>query len=144
MGSEVLPQKLNAREEPATPGEVDFSHGQLARTDDRGCVQGVSIEALQHARLVFWANTTDEVQPVDAGVGRMLKVEVGRQLDIWLAQSDNLDKWENNALTASDRRVLITPWVGAAMEIADNRPGCRFRLFKTCGMAMAVDGSGDD
>ena len=74
----------------------------------------------------------------------MLKVEVVKQLDIWLAQSDNLDKWESNALTASDRRVLITPWVGAAMEIVDNRPGCRFRLFDSCGMAMTVDSSGDD
>ena len=60
---------------------------------------------------------------MDAGAGRMLKVEVGKQLDIWLGQSDILDKWESNALTASDRRVLITQWVGAAMEIVDNRPG---------------------
>ena len=52
MGSEVLPQKLDAREEPATPGEVDTFDGQLARADDV-CVQGVSIEAFQLARLFF-------------------------------------------------------------------------------------------
>ncbi|CAB1110560.1 unnamed protein product [Ectocarpus sp. CCAP 1310/34] len=52
---------------------------------------------------------TDEVQPVDAGAGRFLKVEVGRQMDIiWLEQSDNLERWETASLTASDRRVLIT------------------------------------
>ena len=39
----------------------------------------------EHCNTLAWyfpANNTDEVQPVDAGVGRMLKVEVGRQLDI--------------------------------------------------------------
>ena len=92
----------------------------------------------------FPANNTDEVQPVDAGVGRMLKVEVGRQLDIWLGQADNLEKWESNKLTASDRRVLITQWVGPAMDIVDNRPDYRFRLFEKCGMAMTVGGSGDE
>ena len=84
----------------------------------------------------FPVNNTDEVQPVDAGVGRMLKVEVGRQLDIWLGQADNLEKWESDKLTASDRRVLITQWVGPAMDIVDNRPDYRFRLFEKCGMAM--------
>ena len=74
----------------------------------------------------------------------MLNVEVGRQLDIWLGQADNLEKWESNKLTASDRRVLITQWVGPAMDIVDNRPDYRFRLFGKCGMAMTVDGSGDE
>ncbi|CAB1105649.1 unnamed protein product [Ectocarpus sp. CCAP 1310/34] len=69
---------------------------------------------------------TDEVQPVDAGAGRFIKVEAGRQMDIWLEQSDNLERWETAALTASGRRAF------------------RFRLFEKCGMAMTVDGSGDD
>ena len=29
------------------------------------------------------------------------------------------------------------------MDIVDNRPDNRFRLFENCGMAMTVDGSGD-
>ena len=101
----------------------------------------------EHCNTLAWyfpANKTDQVQPVDAGVGRMLKVEVGRQLDIWLGQADNLEKWESNKLTASDRRVLITQWVGPAMDIVDSRPDYRFRLFENCGMAMTVDGSGDE
>ena len=101
----------------------------------------------KHCNTLAWffpANNTDEVQPVDAGLGRFLKCEVGKQLDQWLEQSDNLEKWETNALTASDRRVLITQWVGAAMDKVDNRPEYRFRLFEKCGMAMTVDGSGDE
>ena len=30
------------------------------------------------------------------------------------------------------------------MDIVDNRPDYRFRLFEKCGMAMTVDGSGDE
>ncbi|CAB1106322.1 unnamed protein product [Ectocarpus sp. CCAP 1310/34] len=50
------------------------------------------------------------------------------EMDIWLEQSDNLERWETASLTvtASDRRAY------------------RYRLFEKCGMAMTVDGSGDD
>eukprot|EP00903_Cladosiphon_okamuranus_P011389 g10732.t1 len=101
----------------------------------------------KHCNTLAWyfpANTTDELQPVDAGAGRMLKVEVGKQQDAWLEQSDNIERWESNDLTASDRRVLITQWVGSAMQKLDDREEYRFRLFEKCGMAMTVDGSGDD
>ena len=65
---------------------------------------------------------TDALQPIDAGLGALIKVEVGKQLDIWLENGDNLERWESNALTASDRRVLLTKWVATAVDIVDNRP----------------------
>lgn len=74
----------------------------------------------------------------------MLKVEVERQLDNWIGQGDNLEKWISNWLTASDLRVHITQWMGAAMETMDKHPGYRFRLFEKCGMAMTVEGTGDE
>ncbi|CAB1113736.1 unnamed protein product [Ectocarpus sp. CCAP 1310/34] len=49
----------------------------------------------KHCNTLAWygpSECTDEVQPVDAGAGRFLKVEVGRQMDIWLEQSDNLER----------------------------------------------------
>ncbi|CAB1108496.1 unnamed protein product [Ectocarpus sp. CCAP 1310/34] len=63
---------------------------------------------------------TDEVQPVDAGAGRFFKVEVGRQMDIWLEQPEQ-------------------PW----QDSTANRPSDT-AFPKKCGMAMTVDGSGDD
>ena len=90
------------------------------------------------------AECTDEVQPVDAGAGRFLKVEIGRRLDMWLEQSDNLERWESKSLTASDRRVLMTQWMGEATQLLNSRQEYRFRLFEKCGMAMTVDGSGDE
>ena len=55
-------------------------------------------------------NKTDEVQPVDDGMGRQIKCYMGQEEDGWLEDDDNLEKWEANALTASDRRVLIATW----------------------------------
>ncbi|CAB1118460.1 unnamed protein product [Ectocarpus sp. CCAP 1310/34] len=71
----------------------------------------ISDGALQNARLLLFSGQHH---------GRMLKVEVGRQLDDWLKQADNIEKWESNGLMASDRRVLITQWVGAAAEDMNN------------------------
>ena len=51
-------------------------------------------------------NETDQVQPIDRGLGRQVKIYLGQQLDEWLDDDDNLDKWTSNQLTASDRRIL--------------------------------------
>ena len=40
---------------------------------------------------------TDALQPIDAGLGAFIKVEVGKQLDIWFENGDNLERWESNA-----------------------------------------------
>ena len=51
---------------------------------------------------------TDALQPIDSGLGAFIKVEVRKQLDLWVENGDNLERWESNALTASDGRVLLT------------------------------------
>ena len=72
---------------------------------------------------------TDSLQPIDAGLGALIKVEVGKHLDLWLGNGTNLERWESNALTASDRLVLLTKRVAAAVDTVDNRPNHRLRLF---------------
>ena len=87
---------------------------------------------------------TDEVQPVDAGYGRLFKVLVGKSLDAWLLNGDNVERLESNKLTASDRRVLITQWVGEAAKQIDSDIRYRRRLFEKTGLAMTADGSDDN
>ena len=52
-------------------------------------------------------NETDQVQPIDRGLGRQIKVYIGQLMDEWLDDDENLSKWEDNSLTASDPRVLL-------------------------------------
>ena len=87
---------------------------------------------------------TDEVQPVDAGYGKLFKVYVGQALDKWLLDGDNVEKWESNKLTASDRRILITQRTGEAAKKIDSDSAYRKRLFEKTGLAMTADGSDDD
>ena len=78
---------------------------------------------LKECNTLLWLlppKCTDEVQPVDAGYGRLFKVLVGKSLDAWLLNGDNVERWESNKLTASDRRVLITQWVGEAAKQIDS------------------------
>ena len=37
-------------------------------------------------------NKTDQVQPVDRGLGRHIKLYLGQEMDAWLDDDDNLDK----------------------------------------------------
>ncbi|CAB1107186.1 unnamed protein product [Ectocarpus sp. CCAP 1310/34] len=108
---------------------------------------------LPKARSIFimdnlHAQTTDEFKEYLAKHCNTLAwygpSECTDEIDKWLEQSANLERWETASLTASDRRVLITQWMGAAMARLNSQQAYRYRLFEKCGMAMTVDGSGDD
>jgi hypothetical protein len=63
---------------------------------------------------------TDLWQPVDCGDGKLFKDLVTQLYYHWLDSDENLDRWCGNAgrgrLSAKQRRVLITQWVGKAQE----------------------------
>lgn len=63
-----------------------------------------------HMQTQVPPNKTDQVQPVDDGLGREIKWNMGKEEDEWLEDDDNLIKWEDNKLTASDRRILLAQW----------------------------------
>ena len=63
-------------------------------------------------------NETDQVQPIDRGLGRQVTIYIGQQLDEWLEDDNNLDKWEDNKLSASDRRILLATWYDKAVRKA--------------------------
>ena len=102
---------------------------------------------LKECNTLLWPlppKCTDEVQPVDAGYWRLFKVLVGKSLDAWRLHGDNVERWESNKLTASDRRALITQWVGEAAKQIDSDIRYRRRLFEKTGLAMTADGSDDN
>lgn len=120
---------------------ADNLHGQT--TDE---FKSVLMEKCNTLLWLLPTKCTDEVQPVDAGYGRLFKVYVGKFLDKWLLEADHVELWESNKLTASQRRVLITQWVGEAAKKIDVDMGVEYRrrLFEKTGLAMTADGSDDD
>ena len=88
-------------------------------------------------------NETDQVQPIDRGLGRHIKIYIGQLMDEWLDDDDNLSKWENNELTASDRRVLLATWYYKATVRALEGEAKR-KYFEHAGALLTADGSDDD
>ena len=90
---------------------------------------------------------TDIWQPVDAGYGSMIKRLVTQEQDKWLEMDENFDRWAGNGkpLSASDRRILISHWVGEAHKRLQEANYDKFRrnCFEKTGCLMTADGSDD-
>eukprot|EP00794_Sanderia_malayensis_P013638 gene13638-15064_t len=86
---------------------------------------------------------TDKCQPVDQGEGYMIKQLIGQELDKYLEEDDNLEKWQTS-LTAGERRILLTKWVGEAWEKLNTNLSYRKKLFQKTGLLMTADGSDDE
>ena len=50
---------------------------------------------------------TDKVQPIDAGIGRMFKKKIENEMDKWLDEKENIEKWHDK-ISARQRRILMT------------------------------------
>ena len=83
------------------------------------------------------------MQPIDRGLGRHVKIYLGQQMDEWMDDDDNLTKWEENSLTASDRRILLGSWFYKATLRALEGDAKR-KYFEHAGALLTADGSDDD
>ena len=82
-------------------------------------------------------------QPIDNGIGRALKLRMGRCLEEWLAEDHNLDDWSTpGKMTERDRRILLTKIVGSAWEKLCSEISFE-NVSKSTGALMTIDGSED-
>ena len=85
--------------------------------------------------------------PVDNGLGAMWKAKIGEIQEVWLENDDNALKWDNDTMTASEKRVVLTAWAGEAWEwccSGEEKRGCLRRYLEKAGAMMTMDGTGDD
>ena len=89
---------------------------------------------------------TDIVQPVDAGAGATFINLYTQAQDEWLDDATNLELWESGKLDASQRRILMTRWVGDAYRkfISAKYDNARLSWFRKTGCLMSADGTDDD
>lgn len=88
---------------------------------------------------------------MDAGYAAEVKVEMARLQDEWMDTPENLDKWCSGVLTAGDRRILLTHWLGVAVEVVHSKEANKktgktslWKYFEKTGCLMTIDGSGDE
>jgi hypothetical protein len=70
---------------------------------------------------LFPTGVTDELQTIDDCIGNMVKTHMGRSHTEWLAETDangrsNLERMLAREVTASERRILLTRWLGDAWD----------------------------
>ena len=95
-----------------------------------------------HNNCFSWLlpKTTSATQPVDAGLGRLVKFFVGKEFEDWLEPDDNLHLWEAGKLSASEKRILVAKFVGAAWDhifLSGKYNPAAF--FKKTGCLMTLD-----
>ena len=93
-------------------------------------------------------NATDSWQPIDSGIGRILKKLIFDEQEEWLEEGDNIDRWLGNAdppITASERRILMSQWAGAAHDklMSSDYDDFRKGAFQRTGTLITADGSDD-
>ena len=76
-------------------------------------------KAVSDLKDVNWyglKNANDLCQVIDAGLAQMLKILVGHKHRSWLDEGENAERWYGHGqpFSASERRILITDWVGDA------------------------------
>ena len=95
-------------------------------------------------------NGTHFWQPVDAGPGKVFKSRIKQEQNIWLELDENIEIWLGNdecKLSAKDRRILITGWVGNAYRKAskdEKFQSMLYRSFEKTGCLITADGSEDE
>ncbi|EDO41481.1 predicted protein [Nematostella vectensis] len=89
---------------------------------------------------------TDLWQPVDAGYSQLLKTLVGQAHSAWLNDDENSEKWLGSALSAKERRILITHWAGDAYAklLSPEYDGVRLRVWQKSGCLMTANGVDDE
>ena len=95
------------------------------------------------------ANATNVWQPVDCGYGQLYKAQIAIAQEEWLEDDENIERWLGNdgkKLTASERRILISKWVGEAHRkiISSQYDKVRWRAFEKTGCLITADGSEDE
>ena len=84
---------------------------------------------------------TNLVQPLDVAFNEEFKAAVSHHQDEHVREI--LELYLNSSLTASNRRILITKWVGAAWEEASQKKEMVRHAFEKCGISVPIDGSND-
>lgn len=75
-------------------------------------------------------NHTDNVQPINAGIGKLFKTKIGEALDSWpwLEDHDHLHLWHDKI---SDARLRLTGFTDLDLDLCYSNTLCE-RIFHVC------------
>ena len=108
-------------------------------------------DAVKALRGLAWfgePGATDMWKPVDRGYASTLKALIKNEFFNWLDDDENMKKWygEDSHITASEKRILVTHWVGNAYRKlkSSKYDSFRWRMFEKTGWLITEDGNEDE
>ena len=99
------------------------------------------LSSLQTHPMYIPGGTTGLIQPLDVVVNAPFKAFVKQLADKHI--HDNLDAYVQGTISAKERRVLFTKWVGEAWDHVCLQKESIIRSFRKCGISLPIDGSMD-
>ena len=85
---------------------------------------------------------TSLVQPVDVSFNKPFKGTVEKIANQYM--QEHLEEYVHGTISARERRILFTSWVGQAWDEVCADREMIIRSFKKCGIALAIDSSEDE
>ena len=82
---------------------------------------------------------TSRVQPLDVSFNKPFKDAVRQRFEKY--HEENLQRYTEGKMSASERRVLVTKWLGKAWKEVGSNRDMVVRSFKKCGISLSLDGS---
>ena len=102
-----------------------------------------TVKKLLKKHKIFQVNVppgcTSRVQVVEVSINRPFKDEIRSLFEDHLDKK--LDQYVDVKINASQRRVLMTKWVGEVWSKVRKMKDCIIHSFKKCGFSVALDGS---
>ena len=124
---------------PPTTG----STGKILAADVHRVQQTDGVKALLKKKNTELVNVppgcTSRIQLLDVSFNKPFKDVVRQQFEKHL--EENLQRYTEGKISASERRVLVTKWVAKAWTGVGSNRDMVVRSFKKCGISLSLDGS---
>lgn len=121
------------------------STGKILVADVHAAQQTDAVKTALHNYKTGLANVlpgcTSRIQPLNVCTKKPFKEAVKRQHE---AHMSALQLYTEGKLTTSDRRVLLTKWVGKAWQEVNQSKDTIIGSFKKCRISLDLSGSEDD
>ena len=85
----------------------------------------------------FPPNMTNFIQPIDAGLGRSVRILIGHFLHAWLMEADHMEKWESK-MTVGERRILSRQRSKQELMIMRTTVNWRWKMRETMVIMMIM------